>query len=410
MAVTRRRVDQSAGRSDGEVDGAGVARALDGLDDRGDGTRQPCRRRIERCGAHDARGLAEHDVAGRQVAGLRQRARPQDGGSVERRVGGRRGHAERAPVDGHGREGSLRGEEHRPAVRQDLRPARALEAPDAPGLAASRLDDVQPRPPQREHDAVVAPPARAEASRLHGADAERRSAGGGHLLQRATRKVADPLAVGREERVRRSHRSSERLRLEAAELPDPELGAAVLLGDVGEPAAVRRERQGIGGIAGGQLLAARQHDRGAEGRGPARLEGADTAPCQGECYAREQQREREHQLVAAPQPWESRAGLERVPAGVGRIVHLRERVADVAQAAARVLLEASAQQSAQPLRSRRGSTCHRGSADRIAASVSVVVCPSKGRRPASISNSRQPNAQTSVRLSTGRPRACSGDM
>ena len=47
------------------------------------------------------------------------------------------------------------------------------------------------------------------------------------------------------------------------------------------------------------------------------------------------------------------SGLERVAAGVGRIVHVRERVADVAQAAARVLLEALAQQPAQPLRSRR---------------------------------------------------------
>ena len=44
----------------------------------------------------------------------------------------------------------------------------------------------------------------------------------------------------------------------------------------------------------------------------------------------------------------------------------------------------------------------------IAASVSVTVSPANGRRPVNISQNTTPNAQTSDRLSTGRPRACSG--
>ena len=42
--------------------------------------------------------------------------------------------------------------------------------------------------------------------------------------------------------------------------------------------------------------------------------------------------------------------------------------------------------------------------------VSETVSPENGRRPQSISKSTHPNAQMSVRLSTGRPRACSGLM
>ena len=42
--------------------------------------------------------------------------------------------------------------------------------------------------------------------------------------------------------------------------------------------------------------------------------------------------------------------------------------------------------------------------------ISVASSPSNAFLPVSISNSTQPNAQTSVRLSTARPRACSGLM
>ncbi len=44
------------------------------------------------------------------------------------------------------------------------------------------------------------------------------------------------------------------------------------------------------------------------------------------------------------------------------------------------------------------------------ANVSDMVSPSKARFPVSISKSTHPNAQVSARLSTGLPRACSGDM
>jgi hypothetical protein len=59
---------------------------------------------------------------------------------------------------------------------------------------------------------------------------------------------------------------------------------------------------------------------------------------------------------------------------------------------------------------RSGSWFQGGSVPMIAASVSVTVSPANGRRPVSISHTTTPNAQTSERLSTARPRACSGLM
>jgi len=46
----------------------------------------------------------------------------------------------------------------------------------------------------------------------------------------------------------------------------------------------------------------------------------------------------------------------------------------------------------------------------IAAIISVIESPPKGRRPLSISKSTTPNAQMSARLSTPLPFACSGAM
>ena len=51
-----------------------------------------------------------------------------------------------------------------------------------------------------------------------------------------------------------------------------------------------------------------------------------------------------------------------------------------------------------------------GSVLMMAAMISVVSRPSNARTPASIWYSTQPNAQTSLRLSTAFPRACSGLM
>ena len=45
-----------------------------------------------------------------------------------------------------------------------------------------------------------------------------------------------------------------------------------------------------------------------------------------------------------------------------------------------------------------------------AATVSDTLSPANARLPLSISNSTHPKAQMSVRLSTLRPVACSGDM
>ena len=57
-----------------------------------------------------------------------------------------------------------------------------------------------------------------------------------------------------------------------------------------------------------------------------------------------------------------------------------------------------------------GWTFQSGSSRVMAESVSVTVSREKAGTPVSISYSTHPNAQMSVRRSTGRPRACSGDM
>ena len=57
-----------------------------------------------------------------------------------------------------------------------------------------------------------------------------------------------------------------------------------------------------------------------------------------------------------------------------------------------------------------GSESHSGSRATTEAMTSVTVLPPKACRPVSISSSTPPKAQTSVRLSTSWPLACSGLM
>src|ERR1041385_6288929 len=57
-----------------------------------------------------------------------------------------------------------------------------------------------------------------------------------------------------------------------------------------------------------------------------------------------------------------------------------------------------------------GNALQSGSPFKTLASISVTVSPSNAFFPVSSSYRTQPNAQMSLRLSTGLPRACSGDM
>ena len=59
---------------------------------------------------------------------------------------------------------------------------------------------------------------------------------------------------------------------------------------------------------------------------------------------------------------------------------------------------------------RAGSASRSGSRVTTAAITSVTVSPANRERPVSISHSSTPKDHTSARLSTGLPRACSGDM
>ena len=58
----------------------------------------------------------------------------------------------------------------------------------------------------------------------------------------------------------------------------------------------------------------------------------------------------------------------------------------------------------------RGSRCRSIAAVLTLDSVSAIVSPSNSRRPVNNSQTTTPNAQMSVRLSTGFPDACSGLM
>jgi len=86
------------------------------------------------------------------------------------------------------------------------------------------------------------------------------------------------------------------------------------------------------------------------------------------------------------------------------------RLADVTQPRARILVEAPFQK-----RAHAGGVLGRheapvGSRSRIFAWVFGTSSARNGRSPLSISKSTTPKAQMSARLSTGFPRACSGDM
>ena len=93
-----------------------------------------------------------------------------------------------------------------------------------------------------------------------------------------------------------------------------------------------------------------------------------------------------------------------------QVLDLHARLADRLQPSSRILLQTAAQQPAQsdrrlsrhrlPVRFRLQ---HRG--EHVGDRLALERPP-----PVSISKSTHPNAQTSARLSTGLPRACSGDM
>ena len=111
-------------------------------------------------------------------------------------------------------------------------------------------------------------------------------------------------------------------------------------------------------------------------------------------------------------------GDARAPGGLGRLgrarsdfLQLQARGADVGQPRARVLAQAAREQPPHRRRRRRRQRVA-GPAPRVitCAMTSVTVSPANSDRPVSISHSSTPKDHTSARLSTGLPRACSGDM
>ena len=127
------------------------------------------------------------------------------------------------------------------------------------------------------------------------------------------------------------------------------------------------------------------------------------------CRAAHEQRSRER-VPATIGP--SRRLPAGTPAGGAAIASSSSRRASAmsCRRRLRILLQAAGEQAADGFGVEGGSASHAGSRSRTRASVSASESPRKQARPVSISNSTQPNAQMSVRRSTLRPLACSGDM
>ena len=96
---------------------------------------------------------------------------------------------------------------------------------------------------RREHNLIAATPRRTAALGTGLTNVDRRSAGSWHLPKVAVCEVANPSAVWRKER-RRGTGSVQHLHdVQPIELPDREYGRGPVLPDVGQGAAVRRQRE-----------------------------------------------------------------------------------------------------------------------------------------------------------------------
>ena len=97
---------------------------------------------------------------------------------------------------------------------------------------------------------------------------------------------------------------------------------------------------------------------------------------------------------------------------VTRVLELEACIANIVQSSSEILCQTSTQQSSGRRRAGRSAAAFQaGSASRYrSAIVSVPVSAANARCPLSISYTTQPNAQISARLSTPRPRTCSGAM
>ncbi len=195
-------------------------------------------------------------------------------------------------------------------------------------------------------------------------------------------------------------------RLELGEVADPEASPAVNATPLGRPARSPGRRGAFGREPAATTV------RGAALGPRAGTVGARAAPSAAPPTrppARQARRQtpRPPRADAAPRPAgrdgsgpvESSASSARRASPMSR----RRRLRVALEAAREQPAEAGGRRGRQraPSRARSFST---------AASTSLTVSPSNSRRPVSISKSTTPKAQTSARLSTACPRACSGDM
>ena len=249
-------------------------------------------------------------------------------------------------------------DEQPPAPRQRLRPeervlaASRIEREEELERTAGRGDAVETAVARAGHDdGTVGHPGRPARDRRKIDDPARCPARHRHLLQLRPRDEAEPLAVGREERSPPTLRARNRLRVSARQRSPEETGSASVHRAEHGRRSIRRDRNHRE-VTGPEADSLRERQdrahRRTRGRIPTRIgdpqtredaehsggDGDDDAPCQRRARSRER-------AVA-------RGGPSRLD-----LLDLEARVANVAEAAHRVLLQTAPEQAHEPRRNVR---------------------------------------------------------
>ena len=152
-------------------------------------------------------------------------------------------------------------------------------------------------------------------------------------------------------------------------------------------------------------------DEGGRGRGGFRP--VEPPGCSGRC---EEDREGDQRHCGQARRFGTsgrRGGFQQ--AGLGLFLEFLKcdlRVGDALEAAIRIFAQAAIDDLFPDSRGVSGAISRTGDGSlcRMAASVDIFVSPEKAGRPVAISYSTEPKLKMSLRASTFRPSACSGDM
>ena len=240
----------------------------------------------------------------------------------------------------------------------------------------------------------------------------RHASRGGHLLQRSIGPESDPSSVWRKERIRRAFGTGHWRALQSIERPRQQPRAVAGDRHVDDALGVRRDGHGRAAADGIHRHFRRQFDRYASRATPRRSFPAAAAPRRRGWPRPRWLLPRSTEVASAIRgagDGDGDAAIE--PVGINRFVEFDPDVGNVVVSPFRVLRKAAPEHIADARRAcPAGNSVQSGSRLVMAPSTSADESPGNDRQPVSISYSTQPNAQISVRRSTGSPRACSGLM